>query len=81
MNFHFPDGLHQIVLRGIITGYKRVKKRRKLFVPLDEQKEKRDIKQLFIFRHRRYKSYLESMGQSVATNITQKLTRRLQDAT
>ena len=44
MNFNFPDGLHQVVLTGIIIWSKRVRKKEKSYlylgIRLDEHNEK-----------------------------------------
>jgi hypothetical protein len=44
MDFHFSDGLHQVVLTGIITWKKRVRKKENSYlylkIRLDEQDEK-----------------------------------------
>ena len=44
IDFHFPDGLHQVVLTGIIIRNKRVRKKEKSYlylgIRLDEQNEK-----------------------------------------
>ena len=44
MDFHFPDGPHQIVLTGIVTWNKRIRRKEKSYlylgIRLDEQNEK-----------------------------------------